>query len=91
MGCSAKLHKRVKKTASSVSQVPNAIMHAPKASTSASVNVKRRTGLKDKAAGVSVKRAQSDGPVLGGADYVEMMMGSRRKAREEARKLPPPN
>lgn len=29
----------------------------------------------------------SDG-ILGGADYVSLMMGSRRKAREEARKLP---
>lgn len=26
--------------------------------------------------------------VLGGADYVSLMMGSRRKAREEAGKLP---
>ncbi|KAI0284031.1 hypothetical protein BGY98DRAFT_950076, partial [Russula aff. rugulosa BPL654] len=28
------------------------------------------------------------GPVLGGADYVDIMMGSRRRAREEALKLP---
>jgi hypothetical protein len=27
--------------------------------------------------------------VLGGADYVDIMMGSRRREREEARKLPP--
>jgi hypothetical protein len=26
--------------------------------------------------------------VLGGADYVTLMMGGRRKAREEAMKLP---
>jgi hypothetical protein len=31
----------------------------------------------------------SMGGVLGGADYVDIMMGSRRREREEARKLPP--
>jgi hypothetical protein len=28
------------------------------------------------------------GHVLGGADYVDLMMGSRRREREEAMKLP---
>ena len=40
------------------------------------------------------KRARSgiagsgSGPVLGGADYVNIVMGSRRREREEAMKLP---
>ena len=45
---------------------------------------KKKANLKSKA----TKRKEGDGPVLGGADYVELMMGSRRKAREEAQKLP---
>ncbi|KAF8270829.1 hypothetical protein EI94DRAFT_704071 [Lactarius quietus] len=28
------------------------------------------------------------GPVLGGADYVDILLGSRRREREEAQKLP---
>ncbi|EIM86121.1 uncharacterized protein STEHIDRAFT_111654 [Stereum hirsutum FP-91666 SS1] len=39
----------------------------------------------------SAKRKPGDGGeghILGGADYVTLMMGSRRKAREEAKKLP---
>jgi hypothetical protein len=37
---------------------------------------------------VSKKGGSSDGHVLGGADYVDLHMGSRRRAREEAAKLP---
>jgi hypothetical protein len=47
---------------------------------------RRKANLKSKAA----SRKPSDGPVLGGADYVTIAMGGRRKAREEATKLPPP-
>ena len=57
-------------------------------------STKRRSGLKAKVA--AAKRSSggngngsgSDGRVLGGADYVELMMGGRRKAKEEAMKLP---
>lgn len=35
-----------------------------------------------------MKGGKNEGPVLGGADYVTLMMGGRRKAREEAIKLP---
>lgn len=46
---------------------------------------KKRANLKAKA----IKpRKDAQGPVLGGADYVELMLGSRRKAMEEAAKLP---
>jgi hypothetical protein len=33
-------------------------------------------------------KQKSDGPILGGADYVTIAMGGRRKANEEAKKLP---
>ena len=39
-------------------------------------------------ASVTKRAPGQEGHVLGGADYVELMMGSRRKAREEAKKLP---
>jgi hypothetical protein len=45
---------------------------------------KKKAGLKGKA----VKNREVEGHVLGGADYVTLMMGGRRKAREEAMKLP---
>lgn len=41
---------------------------------------------KNKAA--NTRGGKGDGPVLGGADYVTLMMGGRRKAKEEAVKLP---
>lgn len=46
---------------------------------------KKRAGLKAKAAR---RKGPSEGHVLGGADYVELLMGSRKRAREEATKLP---
>lgn len=45
---------------------------------------KKKANLKSKA----TKRKEGDGPILGGADYVSLMMGSRKKARQEAAKLP---
>ena len=46
---------------------------------------KKRATLKDKTR--KQLPSTADG-VLGGADYVALMMGGRRKAREEAQKLP---
>jgi len=44
--------------------------------------------LKDKTSkSKGAGRSQKGESVLGGADYVSLMMGSRRKAREEAEKL----
>ena len=43
--------------------------------------------MKAKAKASKGKR-EGDGPVLGGADYVELMLGGRRKAAAEAAKLP---
>lgn len=53
-------------------------------------NAKRRAGLKDKAGGKGSGAAKGlgQGHVLGGADYVDLMMGSRKRARQEAAKLP---
>jgi len=85
MGKSAKLHKRVsKKLKSNISTTTT-----PTASSSRTqVDLaKKRSSLKEK-----VKKdktsASSRGGVLGDADYVSLMMGGRKKAREEAKKLP---
>lgn len=48
---------------------------------------KRRNDLKEKAAGTKDLPRDAKGRVLGGVDYVNLMMGGRRKAREEAEKL----
>ncbi|KAI6166582.1 hypothetical protein EDD17DRAFT_1175153 [Pisolithus thermaeus] len=45
--------------------------------------------LKAKNKGKSATKGADGGHVLGGADYVTLMMGGRRKAAEEALKLPP--
>lgn len=82
MGKSAKLHKRVKKIASSSSggTAPTSTSAQGHAQTA-----KKRATLKEKG---KRPNQRQDGPVLGGADYVSLMMGGRRKATEEARKLP---
>lgn len=46
---------------------------------------KKKAGLRAKAAR---HKGPSEGPVLGGADYVELLMGSRKRAKAEAAKLP---
>jgi hypothetical protein len=46
---------------------------------------KKKAGLKDKTK--SKTAGKVDGSVLGGADYVSLMMGGRKKAKEEAAKL----
>ncbi|TFK52248.1 hypothetical protein OE88DRAFT_1734274 [Heliocybe sulcata] len=82
MGRSAKLHKRVdrKKTKSTTSVLP-----AAKPELAAAVaSSRKKANLKDKVG----KRTTSEGHVLGGADYVDIMMGGRRKAKAEAAKLP---
>lgn len=67
-----------KKTASSQSK--------PAASSVPSVqSAKKRAGLKSKTKG----RKEGE-HVLGGADYVTLLSGGRRKAADEAAKLPPP-
>ncbi|EJF56650.1 hypothetical protein DICSQDRAFT_174693 [Dichomitus squalens LYAD-421 SS1] len=93
MGRSAKFYKRTdkKKTSSAGSAPRSAVQSAPKPKTAVSAPTpkeqKKRTGLKEKAKAHKSKR-EGDIPVLGGADYVELMLGGRRKAAAEAAKLP---
>jgi hypothetical protein len=47
---------------------------------------KKKVNLKDKTKGKSAG-TEGNGKVLGGADYVSLMMGGRRKAKQEAGKL----
>ncbi|KAF9046553.1 hypothetical protein BJ165DRAFT_1527637 [Panaeolus papilionaceus] len=82
MGKSAKLHKRVpKKTKTGSSSGNNPTGTSSAAQVQAA---KKRANLKAK----SSSSKGENGELLGGADYVTLMMGGRRKAREEAKKLP---
>ncbi|KAF8073878.1 hypothetical protein FPV67DRAFT_1666626 [Lyophyllum atratum] len=84
MGKSAKLHKRVKKVKSGAG---SSAAVAPAGSTSHVVQAaKKRSTLQGKAA-KTASGSSKDG-LLGGADYVDLMMGSRKKAKQEAKKLP---
>ncbi|OCH88466.1 hypothetical protein OBBRIDRAFT_734419 [Obba rivulosa] len=88
MGRSAKFHKRAQKQKKTTSApTATAAQVSAKASTaqSAAAEQKKRANLKAKA---GKARRDAEGPVLGGADYVALMLGSRRKAMEEAAKLP---
>jgi hypothetical protein len=73
-----------KKTASSVSNPGTKPQPAP--TTSKPAAAKKKVVAQAK----SAKKPRADGEhVLGGADYVTLMMGSRRRAEEEAERLPP--
>lgn len=88
-------------TSSSIQTPSSSKDNGTASSTINNPSVKRRQGLKAKA---SAKKNSNNnninnsasgssdksktGYVLGGADYVDMMMGSRRRAREEAAKMP---
>lgn len=90
-------NSKQKKTASSLLEAPKASTRpasasankpsATSTSASAAAASAKKRGLKAKA--VSTKRGPGqEGHVLGGADYVNLMMGSRKRAKEEAMKLP---
>ncbi|KAG8750237.1 hypothetical protein FRC11_010611 [Ceratobasidium sp. 423] len=88
MGKSAKIHKRPRKgkvTSSSTSHVKsqsNPVAPPPQLqSTKSKADKAKKFKTKTSANG-------QGGHVLGGADYVTLMMGGRAKAREEALKLP---
>ncbi|KAF9483519.1 hypothetical protein BDN70DRAFT_827540 [Pholiota conissans] len=87
MGKSAKLHKRVpKKLKSSSSIAANTSNVTATSSRTQIESAKKRSTLKQKSGSGFTK--SGNGPILGGADYVSLLMGSRRKVREEAKKLP---
>ncbi|KAK7048555.1 hypothetical protein R3P38DRAFT_2764509 [Favolaschia claudopus] len=87
MGKSAKLHKRTPKNVKKASAGANPSAAAIVGASGGQAQVqtaKKKAGLKKKAA----SRTSDGGHVLGGADYVTLMMGGRKKARAEAAKLP---
>jgi hypothetical protein len=49
---------------------------------------KKRASLKEKTAKEKGPGKSKSNRVLGGADYVTLLIGGRRKADEEAKKLP---
>jgi len=84
------LQKSSEKTSSSLTHAAKApvIQQVKQSNADASAeNAKRKAGLKGKAAAAKRLPGQT-GHILGGADYVSLMMGSRRRAKEEAAKLP---
>ncbi|KZT67149.1 hypothetical protein DAEQUDRAFT_767382 [Daedalea quercina L-15889] len=88
MGRSAKFHKKPPKKTSSGGTSTATVSHTtprPTASAPTPQEQKKRVGLKAKAV---KRRKHAEGPVLGGADYVDLMLGGRRKAMVEASKLP---
>jgi len=86
MGKSAKVHKRVSKKLSSKTSTALTTPSASSSSTRPQVQAaKKRVGLKEKTA---KEKGPKNNRVLGGADYVTLLMGGRRKADEEAKKLP---
>ncbi|KZO97030.1 hypothetical protein CALVIDRAFT_597761 [Calocera viscosa TUFC12733] len=87
MGRSAKSHKRVKKSKPSTSSYP-APKPTPAGAPPVPPPVKKRaagSGLKAKAKASS--GGTKGGPLLGGADYVTLALGGRRRAQQEAEKL----
>ncbi|KIM43186.1 hypothetical protein M413DRAFT_69535 [Hebeloma cylindrosporum] len=85
MGKSAKLHKRVSKKLKSGTST--AISTPIASSSQVQVESAKKRSLLRKGKKTQAS-ANSEKPILGDADYVSLMMGGRRKAREEARKLP---
>ncbi|KAF9452905.1 hypothetical protein P691DRAFT_659783 [Macrolepiota fuliginosa MF-IS2] len=83
MGKSAKLHKRLPKKLKSSVQTSRSASSSVQTQVS---NAQKKAARKNKA--VNAKGGKHEGPVLGDADYVTLMMGGRRKARVEAAKLP---
>jgi len=103
MGKSAKVHKRTKQKTSSAGTSTTTLAPKPAAvhvaasvaAASAAKKVKLKGNIKKRAKlrsmrSSSTTRMSTGGHhhVLGGADYVDIMMGSRRREREEALKLP---
>ncbi|KAG2065301.1 hypothetical protein BDR04DRAFT_170778 [Suillus decipiens] len=95
MGRNAKLHKRIKKKTptSSASHPSSGSFSAPNTSNAHVVSshvqaAKRRADLKSKSKSKPSSSKATGEHILGGADYVTLLMGSRKKAAEEALKLP---
>ncbi|KAG2037760.1 hypothetical protein BDR03DRAFT_1091589 [Suillus americanus] len=96
MGRNAKLHKRIKKktaTSSASHQGPSsgslsaANTLTPHVSSQVQA-ARKRADLKSKSKSQPSSNKPTGEHVLGGADYVTLLMGGRKKAAEEALKLP---
>ncbi|KAJ8080370.1 hypothetical protein PM082_017203 [Marasmius tenuissimus] len=86
MGRSAKLHKRSKKTGSSTA--PTSKTTSQGQSQAQVQHAKKKANLKEKSKTTASQANRKEGEhVLGDVDYVSLMMGGRRKAKEEAVKL----
>ncbi|KAJ8593808.1 hypothetical protein M405DRAFT_858613 [Rhizopogon salebrosus TDB-379] len=91
MGRNAKLCKRVnKKTAPHPSSASLNIANASNthAVSSSMQAARKRADLKSKSKSKPSSGKATGEHVLGGADYVTLLMGGRKKAAEEASKLP---
>lgn len=92
MGRNAKLHKRIKKK--TAASHPSALTGSAANTSSAHVAsshvqaARRRADLKSKSKSKPSSSKTTGEHVLGGADYVTLLMGGRKKAAEEALKLP---
>jgi hypothetical protein len=86
MGRSAKVHKRVKKSASNVA--PSSSNGNTSSDRAQAAKKKIATKLKAKSKAATSNQSNDGEHVLGGADYVSVMMGGRRRAKEEAKKMP---
>ena len=82
-----KLQKKASLSAQTKTTSSAPAVHVEK--TAAVASSKKKAGLKEKAAAATGKRKPgTEGRVLGGADYVDVMMGGRRKAKSEVLRLP---
>jgi len=83
MGKTAKVHKRLNKR--KLAGGSSTLLVSSRAQTSQTQvqAAKKKAGLKNKS---KPNNSPEDG-LLGGADYVSILMGGRRKAKSEAQKL----
>jgi len=89
MGHSAKLHKRVKKTTSGPGSSAKSAVVAPPPQPKQTQVQQNKAGAKKKNGGLRAKAAAytPKSRTDGGVDYVDLMMGGRRRARAEAAKM----
>lgn len=89
MGRNAKVHKRIKKkTAASSGSLTGSNANTLVSVSSQVQATRRRADLKSKSKSKPSSSKTTGEHVLGGADYVTLLMGGRKKAAEEALKLP---
>ncbi|KAB5589456.1 hypothetical protein CTheo_7110 [Ceratobasidium theobromae] len=88
MGKSAKVHKRPRKGKVASSSTSHAKSQSNPVAPAPLVQPPKPKPGKARKLKSQSSSGGEDGYVLGGADYVTLMLGGRAKAKEEARKLP---